>query len=318
MSDQPGLLREGFRRVWHYQRVLWWMFFVNLLLALLGAWPALDRMHDVADHSLRARRLVDMFDVGDFSALSSNPEINLYAGHDASIHFGIVFFFFALFLTGGILEAYRSGRRLTTREFFEACGSYFWAWVRLLILMAIVLIPALMLVSFVWKRATDLMLNAAQEKAGFWFLIAGMGAVGLLLMCIRLWFDMAQVRAVVEEETGMWRNAGRALKLTLANFGSLFWMYLRISLLGWLVFAAGLYVWAKMPPARFWWTILILELVVLWGFGTRLWQRACEMIWYQRRFLAPIAAPASTPAAPPPNPLLTIAPPPASDLPSQE
>ena len=49
-------------------------------------------------------------------------------------------------------------------------------------------------------------------------------------MCIRLWFDMAQVRAVVEEETGMWRNAGRAFKLTFSNFGSLFWMYLRISI----------------------------------------------------------------------------------------
>jgi hypothetical protein len=313
MPEQPGLLREGFRRVWHYQRVVWWMFFVNLSLALLGAWPALDRMHAVADHSLRARRLVEMFDVGDFSNLLSNPEVNLFGGHGASLHFTMVFFLFALFLTGGILEAYRADRRLTTREFFEACGSYFWRWVRLLLLMAIVLIPVLILTSFVWKRSTDLMLNAAQEKTGFWVLLAGMGLVWLLMMAIRLWFDMAQVRTVVEEETGMWSSAGRAFKLTFSNFGSLFWMYLRISILGWLAFAIGLYVWAKMPPARFEWTFLVLEIVVLCGFGIRLWQRACEMVWYQRRFLAPLTVP--VPVTPPPSPLLTIAPPSASDLP---
>jgi hypothetical protein len=288
------------------------MFAVNLVLAMLGAVPGADRMHDVADHSLRARRLVDVFDVGDFSALSSNPEVNLFSAHGASLHFAIVFFFFALFLTGGILEAYRSGRKLTTREFFEACGSYFWRWVRLLILMLIIMIPVVMVVVGIRRMTGPLLLVPAQEKLGFWLALCGIGVVGLLLMCIRLWFDMAQVRAVVEEETGMWRNAGSAFKITLSNFGSLFWMYLRISILGWLVFAAGLYIWAKMPPARFGWTILILEITVLWGFGTRLWQRASEMVWYQRRFLAPLAVAPVTPApiAPAPDPLLTIAPPP--------
>jgi len=74
-----------------------------------------------------------------------------------------------------------------------------------------------------------------------------------------------------------------------------------------------LYVWAKMPPARSSLTFLILEFVILFGFGVRLWQRACEMIWYQRRFLAVLSAPVPTPVAPPPSPLLTIAPPPANE-----
>jgi hypothetical protein len=176
--------------------------------------------------------------------------------------------------------------------------------------MAIVLIPALGLASLVSNQFTFSMLNAVEEKRHFWILVGGVGALAFVLMCIRLWFDMAQVRAVVEEETEMWRNAGYAFKLTFSNFGSLFWMYLRISLLGWLILAVGLYIWAKMPPARSQWTFLILELVVLCGFATRLWQRACEMTWYQRRFVASIAAPSPFPVVPPPTPLLTIAPPP--------
>jgi hypothetical protein len=219
-----------------------------------------------------------------------------------------------LFLTGGILEAYRSGRRLTTREFFEACGSYFWRFARLLFMMLIVLIPPLMLAKPLSDKASPMLLTASQERAAFWMLVLGMAAIGVLLMCIRLWFDMAQVRAVVEEETGMLRNAGRAFKLTFSNFGSLFWIYLRISIVAWIVLGLGLYIWAKMPPARSSWTFLILELVILCGFGTRLWQRACEMIWYQRRFLAPLTAPIPAPVASPTSPLLTIAPPPPQSL----
>jgi hypothetical protein len=305
MSDQLGLLREGFRRTWHYQRVLWFIFLINLALSHFAAGPIIHKLDGVTDHSLHARRLSDTFDVATFSELSSNPEVKLFQVAGASVSSAIVFFVIVLFLTGGILEAYRSGRKLTTREFFEACGSYFWRWVRLLILMGIVLAPVFTLGWFVKEETFTLLDDAAHEKTGYWFFLVGMGVVGLLAMFIRLWFDMAQVRAVVEEETGMWNNAGRAFRITTGNFASLFWMYLRISVLGWLVFAAGLYIWAKMPPARFEWTILVLEIVVLFGFGVRLWQRACEMIWYQRKFLAPVAAP--LPVVTPPSPLVTIA-----------
>jgi hypothetical protein len=306
MSDQSGLLREGFRRTWRYQRVLWFIFFINFALSHFATSPVVHKL-DVTDHSLYAHRLSDMFDLGAFSELSSNPEVKLFEVAGASVSFAIVFFVIVLFLTGGILEAYRSGRKLTTREFFEACGSYFWRWVRLLILMVIVLVPMVMFAWGVREETGTLLDDAAHEKTGYWFFLVGMIVIGLLAMFIRLWFDMAQVRAVVEEETGMWRNAGRAFKITTGNFASLFWMYLRISVLGWVVFAAGLYLWAKMPPARFGWTILFLEIVVLCGFGVRLWQRACEMTWYQRRFLFAGAAP--VPVAAPASPLVTIAPP---------
>ena len=310
MNEQRGLLSEGFRRVWHYQRVLWFIFGINVVFGHFGAGAATHKL-DLLDHTLQSRRLTDVFDYGTFSALSSNPEVKLFEVGGVSIGFSLVFFVGMLFLTGGILEAYRSGRRLTTREFFEACGSYFWRWVRLFILMLIVLIPVMIFVYSVGSSSGEMMLNAAQEKNAFWLLVGDVVFGGLLLMCIRLWFDMAQVRAVVEEETGMIRNAGAAFKVMLGNFGTLFWMYLRISVLGWLVLALGLWIWTKTPARQFDLAFLCLEVVVLTGFGVRLWQRASEMAWYQRKFLAPLAvAPvAPAPVTPAPVPLVTIAPP---------
>jgi hypothetical protein len=152
--------------------------------------------------------------------------------------------------------------------------------------------------------------NSFDERAGSWLLLVVWVGFWLIASCIRLWFDMAQVRAVADEEYGMWRNAGVAFKLTFGNFATLFWMYIRISLAWWLVFVAALVVWTKMPPAYYRLSILILECVVLWGFATRLWQRACEMTWYQNRMLAQVAIPA--PVAPTPDPLLAITPAPAA------
>jgi hypothetical protein len=303
--NQPGILTEGFWRVWHYQRVLWWIFIINLALALFGSMPTLTKLESLG-HSVQSRRLSDMFDYGSFSALASDPETDPFSAQGGSLHFGFVFFFFMLLLTGGILEAYRADRRLTTREFFEACGSYFWRWVRLLIFMLTVMAPVLMLALGVSKSFTRLAADSPNEMLPYEVFLLGMLVVGFLMMSVRLWFDMAQVRAVAEEEYGMWRNAGRAFKLTFGNFGSLFWLYFRISFLNWLLFALAVWIWTKMPPRRFEWTILILEVVVLIGFGTRLWQRASEMVWYQRHFLA--ATPAATPVTPAPESLLTIAP----------
>src|ERR1700741_4716442 len=125
MNDHPGLLAEGFRRTWHYQRVLWFMFVISLVLGHFSAGPLRHKLDGVTDHSLQAQRLATMFDYGTFSALSSNPEVKLFEVAGVSFSFALLFFVIVLFLTGGILEAYRSGRKLTTREFFEACGSYF-------------------------------------------------------------------------------------------------------------------------------------------------------------------------------------------------
>ncbi len=304
MSDQHGVLGEGFQRVWHYQRVLWWIFFINLLFALFGSMPALTKLQGIG-HSVRSQRLTNVFDYGAFSELTSNPEVDPFSAQGGSLHFAFVFFFFMLFLTGGILEAYRADRRLTTREFFEACGAYFWRWIRLLIFMLIVMIPIVLLGRGVSKLFSKLALESPDEKFAYWVLFGGMLLVAFLWMCVRLWFDMAQVRAVVEEEYGMWRNTRQSFNLTFGNFGSLFWLYFRLSFIWWVIFGLGFWIWTKMPPGRFEWTIVVLEFVILTGFGTRLWQRASEMVWYQRRFLAPVAAP--VPLMPAPDPLLATA-----------
>jgi len=305
-------MREGARRVWRHQRILWWLLFVNFVIAALGTIPMASRVGSAADHSLHSQVLSNGFDLPAFLELASNPDVALWSKTTDSIWFALIFFFFALFLTGGILETYRADRKLTSAEFFEACGAYFWRWIRLVVYLLIVLAPVLFLASGITKWSDKLSEDAPQEKLGFWVDVWGLLFVLLLMMVIRLWFDMAQVRAVAEQEPAMRRNLARTLKLIFRNFGALFGMYFCISLFAWLGLTLAWWLWLSIPGERIGSTFILFEVLLVWWMGTRLWQRASETAWYERH--AEVAEPAALyPIAPEPaSPTLPHLPDPAS------
>jgi hypothetical protein len=298
MANQNGALAEGARRVWRYQRVLWWMFLVNLTLALFSAIPLSSRIGRITDQSLYSHRLSHSFDVFALIELASNPGVSFSSASAGSFLYSCIFFVFALFLTGGILEAYFANRKLPAAQFFEACGSFFWRAVRLLIVMLIVLVPIGFLASGVVNWSSKLANDAAPEKLGFWVEVAGMLLVLFLCMTLRLWFDMTQVRMVAENERAVRRSLRLGFRQTFGNFGSLFWLYFRISFLAWAALAIALWLWAEMSPASSRLSFIILEVLLFWWMGTRLWQRAAETVWYERHSLAETLATAQMPAAP--------------------
>jgi hypothetical protein len=123
---------------------------------------------------------------------------------------------------------------------------------------------------------------------GFWVEVAGILVVAFLLIAVRLWFDMAQVHAVAENEPAMGRALVNSLRLTLANFTTLFWIYLRISLIVYLFSAIAFWGWIKVVrPGWIGVSFLLGQAVLLVWLGTRLWQRATETLWYAQNRPAP-------------------------------
>jgi len=302
MSEQSGVLQEGARRVWKSQRIVWWLFLVNLLLAFLTTRPLSARLAQVTDHSLQSQRLVNGFDLGAYSELTTNPDAAFSSVMGESNLAIVVFFVFALFLTSGILATYHSDYRLTTSQFFEACGAFFLRWVRLVLFMAVVLIPICVLSYKLLAWSGSVILNkAGPEQTGYWLMLATLLLTTVVMMSLRLWFDMAQVRAVLEGERVMRRTLAQAFRLTSSNFSSLFWLYFRISLLAWLGLALGMWLWTHIPGQHSGLSFVVCEFVLLWWIGTRLWQRASEMVWYERRALTVAAATAVIEAVPSPE-----------------
>jgi hypothetical protein len=285
---KPNVIREGARLLWRRQPVLWWLYGINLFLGLIGTLPTANNIGAVLNHSLAAEHLVKGFDVSFFAELAAQPSHPVSAGAPASLLMAVAFFVLWLQFEGGILEVYRRDSKLRTSEFFEACGRMFWRFVRLLICMLIVLAPIVIIARGV-KRWSDRLANdAPHAMMGFWVEVAGILVVALLLMAVRLWFDMAQVHAVAENEPAMGRTLVHSLRLALANFTTLFWIYLRISLIAWAFSAAAFWGWIKLVRPE--WTgvsFLLGQAVLLVWLGTRLWQRASETLWYAQNRPAP-------------------------------
>ena len=286
--------------VWRRQSILWWIFIVNFVLAGMGTNAFRRQISPVLDHSLYAQAFVHSFNPSMFSALLMQAHGGLGAA-TASVCFAAVFFIFMVFVEGGLLEVYRLDRKLTKGEFFEASGRFFWRFVRLLIILLIALVPA----GIVYKLSTGashlLDERSPSPMPGVWTQFIGLMVVLFLSQAARLWFDIAQVRAVAEDERAIRRVLGRAFKITFGNFGSLYWLYLRISMVALLAMALLGWIWVRMVrPEWIAVSFLVTQLMLLSWLGTRLWQRASETIWYQRFAEGPKEPePAPAPVLPP-------------------
>ncbi len=139
----------------------------------------------------------------------------------ASYLFAFLFFLFMLFVSGGILETYRQDRRLNTGDFFAASGR---------ILLAFRAADAAIdyplhhcwlqsiRVSISWRTTLETRQSPIRlaSSSGSPRMIVFL----LLALALRLWFDVAQVRAVAQNQRGMWRNTWRAFSITASDLPS--------------------------------------------------------------------------------------------------
>ena len=281
-DDNKGLVAAGAALVWRRQRVLWWVYAVNLALGLLATAGARTQLDRLLKYSLAGESLTKGFNLGMFFELVNVPSANLMRSMGSSLLLALLFPLFILFVTGGILTVYRDDRRFTTGEFFAASGAFFWRFVRLMLFS---LIPFGILgaaYSGIRRLADYIGDRAVGAETWFYVTLAGCAVVILLVLFVRLWFDIAQVRALVQNESRMWPNLWKALGITWRQARTLFRVYLFTSGVAWVSLAVGLFIWAKLPPTVTPITFLLLQSIIFVQLAARLWQRASAVTWYKR------------------------------------
>ena len=119
-------------------------------------------------------------------------------------------------------------------------------------------------------------------QVGIFIQLTGTVLLALLALLVRLWFDLAKVRAVAQNERGMWRNMWKACDMTWRHSGHAVLDVLSHQP-GRLDRAADwVLIWTKLPPTAVPATFVLLELMILVQLATRLWQLASITTWYQR------------------------------------
>lgn len=275
-----GNVSKGWNLVWRHQRILWWVFGINLLTAFVATLGPRLMFSNILDHSLASTKLANGFDVPTFAELVSKPEVAMAPLVRGSFAMSFVFFVFMLFITGGMLVAYREDRRLTMGEFFEASGAYFWRMVRLVLMSLVPFAIVAALIAVVSGVSDNLSNNAQNAKLGFYVMLAGYVVAVVLALIVRLWFDVAQVRAIAQDEHGMFRNLMRSFIITFQDLLRLFSIYFRISLFGWAFLVLGMYGWTRLTGNHVIRVFLLFEIVLFAQLLTRLWQRSASVAWY--------------------------------------
>jgi len=294
-------IRDGFFLVWRHQRLVWWIFLVNLVLGFLAALAPGVVLHSVLDKSLYAEEMSKHFDATVFAELLTKPEVSTLPWMTGSLAVGGIFLFYMLFISGGVLTIYHQDRKFNLGEFFESCGDFFWRMGRLLLWSIIPFAIVFGLLAVVQRVSGKMASDAPRELQGFFVQVGGSFLCLLFALFVRAWFDLAQARTIIDDVHGMRVLSFRSLVLALRNLPRLLSIYLTITLVAGTAVLAGWTLWLRIPNMSFGASWLLLELLTLVLVGVRVWQRAATLVWYENYaelHTPPIPLPPIPPAPP--------------------
>jgi hypothetical protein len=287
--------------VWRHQRLVWWIFFVNLVLGFLASLAPGAVLHSVVDKSLYAEEMSKHFDAAVFFEFLMKPEVSTAPWMAGSLAAGLIFLFYMLFISGGVLATYHQDRKLTGGQFFESCGEFFWRMVRLLLWSIIPFAIVFGLAAVVQRVSGKMVSDAARELQGFFVQLGGSFLCLLFALFVRAWFDLAQAHTVIDRVRGIRVLTFRSFVLALRNLPRLVSMYLTTAFVAGIAVFAAWTLWLKIPHGSFGASWLVLELLTLAMVGIRLWQRAATVVWYENYaelHAPPLPMPVIRPAPP--------------------
>ncbi len=285
-SIRDSVLQSGATRLGISKRYIVWLYIVSLLLGFAATASLSSRLGHVLDRSLYSDRLVHGFDLGAWLDLINEPGTSIGSQVPTSILLSIAFVSFQVFLTGGIVTEYLAAARLARSRFYSACGENCWKLIRLAIFFVIVSGIIAAIVLGIRTGIGNAMENSPHEHRKFAVQLAIGIIEALILLWVRMWFDLAQAHSVATGERAVRRSIGRAWYM--ARAGSLYGSYVALAILMLLVIGVGGYFWWTVVPAlAVFLSFLVLQLIMFCLLAIRWWQRAAAAAWYDFHVPAP-------------------------------
>jgi hypothetical protein len=288
-SNQPS----GFSLLLHRKRAVVWLYVCNLVLALLAADYVLHGVGAVTEHSAYSDSLSRGLDAIALVEMYMRSEMNGPALGIVTFFPAFIYTVLVLFVSAGIVRSFLSVERPTLGEFFQACGAFFWRFVRLALLTLLVAVPVLGILNAIRHGLLRLTDRQQNGRIDFGVSLGMLVIIALVALAIRVWFDAAQCEIVADNRRSVWRATGAAWRRLRGSFGGIWGRYVGINVLGLIAFAFFLLVWNRfVPPPRVGLAFIMGQLIALTWIIVRLWERAVVAVWYRSHAVAePVRAP---------------------------
>jgi len=163
----------------------------------------------------------------------------LFIAHPALLATAVVFALCWVFLHGGVIDRYaHPGRSPGIKRFFDACGLYFFRFLRLTALSAILYYLVYRLLRVTFERIESLTQESATESTVIAYSLLAWGLVALLLTLIHMCFGFARAATVVEERRSAVLAALRGIGFVIFNPGKAITLYYGMLLVSGLLLGA--------------------------------------------------------------------------------
>ena len=317
MNDKKGLLASGFSMVSHNKRYIFWFWLLSLVLGGFGAVGFRESAHAILDHSLYAQKLTHGFDLSVYIELLMRPEFGpMNSMTFPALYFGFLFMVATALFLPGIFSGYASTYRLPREEFFRACGRNLWRFIRIMIIAAIVM----GIFSGILFAANGGIVKKAGESTNeilpFELKMTGYAIVFLVMSTLRIWFDLAEVETVLNDQRAVRKSLATAFRQTFRGLGRLLGSYVLTTIVAAIILLCGLLAWRKLVwPESALGAFVVSQITLFLLLIPRFWQRGIAVSYWQRHMLVPVAvveppapAPVIAPAAPEPTPVTPTTP----------
>lgn len=250
---------QGWKRVNQFKKMWLFIFLVNIIFALILAFPMQKTLQDSFGNSLVEDNMRKEFDygwyrhfqyegkglsgaffafVGGWGAVVENLDRlvtgELFSQHYSLMALGIIYLLLNIFFMGGIIGLYNTpDTKFTIAQFLSQAGTYFGRFFRLFVIS----LPFyIFLVYMLRARLTMSIFTSMIDKNVEWpsFLMSlGVNILALFLLClINMIFDYAKISTVVQQGKSMLRQTGRAIKFVFKNFSKTLRLYYLIFIVG--------------------------------------------------------------------------------------
>jgi hypothetical protein len=234
-----GALGWGVRRAWRTKIVIFWLWLINLSVAMVLVLPVYALIYDHTATSTTAARLGEGFTATwwtDFS-FAQGATLAVWEGHLWLA--GAFYLLLHVFLAGGMLSFLYSDQRFPFwARFGSACGAHFGRFFRLL-LISLVFYGLVFWIDGLLFAMVDRFSDGGRLQPQAWWghLIRSVITV-ILFFGVSLLFDYAKVRTVVRDSRSMIIETARSLGFVLRNAVRVVPLYLLLALVAAVLMAA--------------------------------------------------------------------------------
>jgi len=228
---------QGIKRATSEGKMLLLLWLFNILFASVIYFQFSDYLHKAIGTSAAAANFLKTIDFNSLFEMSAFNGAALGAIISLAMYLSLVYGFFSIFLSGGILQTLFAGgsrdatgdKRRMASLFFQGAGKFFGRFFRLFLYslvlwagMAVIMVIFAMIIGPVTRNSTN--------EALMFYLGLTAGIVGLFLVfLIMMIVDYARIKIVVENSSAVLRSLLQSIGFVFRRFGktlALYYFYL--------------------------------------------------------------------------------------------